>query len=87
MASRPKNKSALKKKSRGKNKGGRPPLDAADRRASLIRVLTTAAELAELKAAAKSAGKTLSTWVRDVALERARVLAAEKEAARDRREQ
>ena len=62
-------------------------MNDADKRESLIRVLTTAAELAELKAAARYAGSTMSTWVRGVALERARVLTAEKEAARERREQ
>ena len=86
MASRPKKKT--KRKAAGKNLGGRPPyLDDADKRESLVRVLTTAAELEELRAAAKDADKSLSSWVRDVALERARALAAEKEAARERREQ
>lgn len=71
-----------------KNLGGRPPyLDDADKRESLVRVLTTASELEELKIAAKHADKSLSSWVREVALERARALAAEKEAARERHEQ
>jgi len=91
MVSRPKKRAPrLRKKTKGagKNLGGRPPyLDEADKRESLVRVLTTAAELEELKVAAKYADTSLSSWVRGVALERARVLIAEKEAARDRREQ
>lgn len=76
-----------KKKVAGKNLGGRPRiLNDADKRASLVRVLTTVGELEELKAAAAYVGMTMSTWVRFVALERARALAAEKEAARDRDE-
>lgn len=70
-----------------KNLGGRPEVRPEDRRDSLVRVLTTAGELEELKVAAKYAGMTMSTWVRFVALERARALIAEKEAARERREQ
>jgi len=77
-----------KKPSRGgarkKNRGGRPLVAAEDRRDTLVRVLVTAAELEELKRAAAYASTTMSTWVRGVALERARVLIAEKEAARDR---
>lgn len=86
MASRSKKKT--KKKVTGKNLGGRPRvLNDADKRESLVRVLTTASELSELKAAARYAGMTMSTWVRGVALEQARALTAEKEAARERREQ
>jgi hypothetical protein len=85
MVSRPKKK---KKKVAGKNLGGRPPfLNEADKRGSLVRVLTTASELKELKVAAAYVGETLSTWARRVILERARAVAAEKEAARDRDEQ
>ena len=81
-------KRVRKTKTAGKNLGGRPPyLDDADKRESLVRVLTTASELEELKVAAKHADKSLSSWVREVALERARALAAEKEAAQERREQ
>lgn len=87
MVSRPK-KRKRKTKAAGKNLGGRPPyLDDADKRESLVRVLTTASELEELKTAAKNAEKSLSSWVRDVALERARALSAEKEAEREQREQ
>ena len=80
-----------KRKKRGrlvapKNRGGRPPVDSKDRRDTLVRVLTTAAEHAELQRASAYVGMTLSTWVRFVALERARALATEKEAARNRDE-
>ena len=67
-----------------KNRGGRPPVADADRRDTLVRVLTTASEHGELQDAAAYVGMSVSTWVRFVALERARALAAEKEAARDR---
>lgn len=86
MASRSRSKKKTKAATE-KNLGGRPPLSDADKRESLVRVLTTAGELRELKVAAKYAGATLSSWIRGVALERARALTAEKEAARERREQ
>jgi hypothetical protein len=70
----------------GRNKGGRPTLDDEDRRDTLVRVLTTAAEYEELQDAAAYVGMPMSTWLRFVALERARTLAAEKEAARKREE-
>lgn len=83
MVSRPK-----KKKVAGKNRGGRPRIqNEADKRDALVRVLTTAAEREELKVAAGHAGMSVSLWMRLVGLERARALAAEKEAARERREQ
>src|SRR5574341_2610652 len=56
---------------------GRPPVWAADRRASLVRVLTTTAEHEELQRAATDASMSVSTWVRSVALARARALIAE----------
>jgi hypothetical protein len=59
----------------------------ADRRDTLVRVLTTASEYEELQGAAAYVGLSVSTWLRVVALERARALAAEKEAARQRDEQ
>jgi hypothetical protein len=59
----------------------------ADRRDTLVRVLTTASEHAELQGAAAYVGMSVSTWLRVIALERARALAAEKEAAQDRDEQ
>ena len=88
MVSRSKKRAPRKKtKAAGKNLGGRPPfLNAADKRDSLVRVLTTASELEELKAAANNADSTLSSWVREVALERARAITAEIEAARKRGE-
>lgn len=55
-----------------KPKIGRPPVAAADRRTKLVKVLTNEAELAELQHAADVASMTLSTWVRSVALEKAR---------------
>lgn len=84
MASRSRRK---KTKVAGKNPGGRPPLNDEDKRDELVRVLVTSGELEELKAAAKYAAQPMSAWVRGVALERARALVAEKEAARERREQ
>jgi len=70
----------------GKNLGGRPVLSDDERRDTLVRVLTNAPEYGELQAAAAYVGIPLSTWMRLVALERARALAAEKEAARQRNE-
>jgi hypothetical protein len=71
----------------GRNRGGRPFLADEDRRDTLVRVLTTTSEYEELQGAAAYAGMPMSTWMRVVALERARALAAEKEAARKRDEQ
>jgi hypothetical protein len=68
----------------GKNRGGRPPMADEDRRDTLVRVLTTASEYEELQRGAAYVGMSVSTWMRFVCLERARTLAAEKEAARDR---
>ncbi|PSM31673.1 hypothetical protein [Haliangium sp. UPWRP_2] len=51
---------------------GRPPVSDEARRASLIKVLTTEAERAELEQAASAAGIGISTWVRVAALEKAR---------------
>lgn len=70
----------------GKNLGGRPVLSDEERRDTLVRVLTNAPEYEELQAAAAYVGIPLSTWMRVVGLERARALAAEKEAARKRSE-
>ncbi len=58
--------------------GGRPKIDDADRRDTLVRVLTTATEYEELQEAAAYIGMSVSTWLRSVALERARTIAAEK---------
>lgn len=52
---------------------GRPSLTKINRRATLIRVLTTEAEHAEIKQAATWAGMSVSTWIRSIALEKARV--------------
>lgn len=51
---------------------GRPPVADADRRETVLRVLTTEDEHAELQRAAEHAAMSVSTWVRSVALERAR---------------
>lgn len=51
---------------------GRPPIAEEKRRSDHIKVLITEAERAELDQAAEAAGKPVSTWVRDVALEKAR---------------
>lgn len=53
-------------------KVGRPPLKAKDRHDRLIRVLVTEAEHEELRLAAEAASLSLSTWIRVVALEKAR---------------
>jgi hypothetical protein len=58
---------------------GRPPVADEDRREKHVRVLTTEAEHGELQRAAADASMSVSTWVRSVALERARAMAAEKE--------
>jgi|SRR5215510_1702476 len=52
---------------------GRPTVD--DKRKKAIRVLTTEDEHAELKHAAASVSMSVSTWMRSVALERARQMA------------
>lgn len=54
---------------------GRPPVAAADRRETPLHVLTTKDERAELRRAAASEGMSISSWVRTVALKRARQLA------------
>lgn len=54
---------------------GRPPIAEEKRRSDHIKVLVTEAERVELDRAAEAAGKAVSTWVRDVALERARTTA------------
>jgi hypothetical protein len=51
---------------------GRPPVAAEDRRATMVRVLTTEAEHQELQQAASAASMSVSTWVRAAALEKAR---------------
>ena len=66
---------------------GRPKGRPADRRSSIVRVLTTKAEHLELKKAAAAADTSVSNWLRVVGLERARAVTAEKEAARNRDEQ
>jgi hypothetical protein len=60
------------KKSKSKPRMGRPPVADADRRETLLRVLTTKSEYEELQRAASAAGLSVSTWVRSAALERAR---------------
>lgn len=51
---------------------GRPPIANADRRSTLVRVLTTESEHEELRRAAEAASMSVSTWVRATALEKAR---------------
>ena len=53
-------------------KMGRPKKADSDRRDVLVKVLTTETEFRELEQAAQTAGAGVSTWVRMVALERAR---------------
>ena len=64
---------------------GRPPVAAADKRDKSMHVLATEAELEELQRAAADASMSASTWVRTVALERARAM-AEKKARQARQE-
>ena len=47
----------------GKNRGGRPFLPDADRRDTLVRVLTTSSEYEELQGAAAFVGIPMSTWM------------------------
>lgn len=84
MATKPKRG---KRPAAGKNVGGRPTLADEDRRDTLVRVLTTESEYKEFQDAAAYIGLSVSTWLRVIGLERARALAAEKEAARIRNEQ
>jgi hypothetical protein len=65
-------------KIQGKNPGGRPPLSDEARRDNLLRLLCTDDELAKLQDAAKYVSTPVSTWVRSVALEKARMIALEK---------
>lgn len=51
---------------------GRPPMAPEDRRGKMLRVLTTDDERKELDWAAKAHGLDTSSWVRAVALEKAR---------------
>lgn len=62
----------VSKGKRAKPLVGRPPLAAADRRDTLVRVLTTKSEHAELQKAANRAGLSVSSWVRVAVLEAAR---------------
>lgn len=57
---------------------GRPTIASDDKRKKAIRVLTTVDEHEELKRAAADASMSISTWMRALALERARQLAAKK---------
>ena len=84
MATKPKKGSPA---STGKNQGGRPELNPEAKRDTLVRVLTTASEYQELKDAAAYVGSSVSNWLRLLGLERARIVAAEKEAARARNKQ
>jgi hypothetical protein len=65
-------------KPRKPKKRGRPSVADADRRDTLVRVLTTETEYEELRRAAAETSLTVSTWMRSVSLERARQIAAEK---------
>ena len=51
---------------------GRPPVADEDRRTTHIKILLTEAEREALEQAAKPSGQGVSTWVRTLALERAR---------------
>lgn len=51
---------------------GRPAVADDARRSTLVRVLTTEAEYEELKQAADTASMSVSTWMRALALEKAR---------------
>jgi hypothetical protein len=58
---------------------GRPPVADADRRDTSMHVLMTEAEQKILQRAAADASMSASTWVRVVALERARTIATRKD--------
>jgi len=62
---------------------GRPPVAEEKRRKNLIKVLVTDAEYQDLLRSAKSSSMSLATWVRVVALQKAREMkrAAEDKAA------
>src|SRR5438876_988312 len=47
------------------NKGGRPPLAPGEAKGHRLQIRVTDAELGECQQAAKSAGLSLSEWVRD----------------------
>lgn len=51
---------------------GRPPVADAVRRATLVRVLVSKDEHAELQRAAEAGSASVSAWVRAAALEKAR---------------
>jgi len=57
---------------------GRPSVAAADRRETIVRVLVTETEHAELQQAAAAVAMSVSTWMRTLALESARQIAAKK---------
>jgi mobilization protein NikA len=59
-------------KAKKKARIGRPPVADEDRRATMVRVLTTENEHAELQRAAEAASMSVSTWIRSAALEKAR---------------
>lgn len=57
---------------------GRPPVADAVKRKKSMHVLTTEAEYEELQRAAADASMSVSSWVRIVAIERARANAVER---------
>lgn len=61
-----------KPKPKPEPKIGRPKIAEEAKRSTLVRVLTTAAEYEELKQAAESDSVTVSTWMRSIALRKAR---------------
>ena len=69
---RTKKSAAVQLSDHEKPRTGRPPVAAEDRRATLIKVLTTETEHEELQRAADGASLPVSTWVRVAALEKAR---------------
>lgn len=54
---------------------GRPPGDPEERREKRIPVLATLAQFEELRVGAKADKQTVSTWLLELGLERARQLA------------
>jgi uncharacterized protein (DUF1778 family) len=52
----------------GKKRVGRPELKASERRGETFRFMATKEESAKIRSAAKAAGKTLSEFLRDVAI-------------------
>lgn len=72
MAKPKEHRSDLPAKDGASKKIGRPAVAEDAKRSTLVRVLTTAAEYEELKQAAEAEAMSVSTWMRTLALNKAR---------------